>query len=72
VQTGRVRLRPLGDPSQPGRLDRAVARRAWGLARPFRRRLALFIALIVVGAVLGALPPQLVRLVIDDAIADRA
>jgi ATP-binding cassette, subfamily B, bacterial len=71
VQTGRVRLRPLGDPSQPGRLDRAVARRAWGLARPFRRRLALFIALIVVGAVLGALPPQLVRLVIDDAIADR-
>ncbi|MFP5309052.1 MAG: ABC transporter ATP-binding protein [Actinomycetes bacterium] len=72
MQPGPMRLRPLGDPREVAArgLDRVVVRRAWGLARPFRGRLALFVGLIVVGAVLGAVPPQLVRLVIDGAIAD--
>jgi ATP-binding cassette, subfamily B, bacterial len=68
-------LRPLGDPSEvrARRLDRAVVRRAWGLTRPYRRRLAGFLALIVVTSVVSAAPPQLIRLVIDEAIptADR-
>ena len=64
-----MRLRPLGDPDVARRpVDRAVARRAWGLARPYRRRLVGFLSVIVVGAVLGAAPPQLVRIVINRAI----
>jgi ATP-binding cassette subfamily B protein len=68
-----MRLRPLGDPAdvQDRRLDRAVVRRAWRLAGPYHRRLAAFVGLIVVAAGLGALPPLLVRLIIDDAIPAR-
>ena len=63
-------LRRLGDIDGVGSrgLDRAVVRRAWGLTRPYRRRLAGFIALIVVGATLGALPPQLIKIAVDRAI----
>jgi ATP-binding cassette subfamily B protein len=63
-------LRPLGDPSDlKGRgVDRAVARRAWGLTVPYRRRLWAFLSVIVLTAVATAAPPQLVRLVIDRAI----
>lgn len=65
-----MRLRPLGDPRalEAHPVDRAVVRRAWRLARPYHRRLLGFVGLIVVAAGLGALPPQLVRFVIDDAI----
>jgi ATP-binding cassette, subfamily B, bacterial len=51
-----------------------VARRAWGLTRPYRARLAMFLVLIVAGAGVAALPPLLIRAVIDDAIpnADRS
>lgn len=65
-----MRLRPLGDPAaikgQP--LDRAVARRALRLARPYRGRLLAFLTIIVFGAVLAALPPQIVRIILDEAI----
>ncbi len=63
-------MRPLGDPKDlKGRkLDRDVVRRAWGLAKPYHRKLVGFVGLIVVAAVLGALPPQIVRMIIDDAI----
>jgi ATP-binding cassette subfamily B protein len=49
-------------------LDRAVARRAWGLARRYRAKLAGFLALIVVAAGVSALPPLLIRETIDVAI----
>jgi ATP-binding cassette subfamily B protein len=63
-------LRPMGDASElkARALDRAVVRRAWGLTRPYRKRLAAFLALIVTTAVVTAAPPQLIRLVIDEAI----
>ena len=63
-------LRRLGDIDGVGTrgLDRAVVKRAWGLTRPYRRRLAGFIGLIVVGATLGALPPQLIKIAVDRAI----
>ena len=68
--SGWVRLRPLGDPEElRGRdLDREVIKRAWRLARPYRGRLAAFVGLIVIGAALGALTPQIVRVIIDRAI----
>jgi ATP-binding cassette, subfamily B, bacterial len=63
-------LRPLGDPREyRGRgVDRSVARRAWGLTVPYRRRLWGFLSIIVLMAIATAAPPQLVRLVIDRAI----
>ncbi len=65
-----IRLRPLGDPEQQGRIDRDVVRRAWRLARPWRWRLLGFVGLVVLGSALGAVTPQLVRLVLDRAIPD--
>jgi ATP-binding cassette, subfamily B, bacterial len=63
-------LRPLGDPKEyKGRgVDRDVAKRAWGLTVPYRRRLWGFLSIIVLMAIATAAPPQLVRLVIDRAI----
>ncbi len=65
-------LRPLGASEDfKGRtVDRATARRAWSLARPYRRRLVAFVSIIVLAAVAAAAPPQLIRLIIDDAIPE--
>ena len=64
-------LRPAGDPAllegRPG-VDRAVVARAWRLTTPYHRRLAGYVALIVVIATVSAAPPQLIRLIIDRAI----
>jgi len=51
-------------------LDRTVAKRAWGLARPYRKRLLGFVALIVLAAGVSALPPLLIREIIDGAIPE--
>jgi ATP-binding cassette, subfamily B, bacterial len=69
-------LRPMGDAAElkARGLDRAGARRTGGRTRPYRARLAMFLVLIVAGAGVAALPPLLIRAVIDDAIpnADRS
>ena len=52
------------------RFDRAVARRAVGLARPYRGRILAYVALIVTISIISAAPPQLIRLVIDRAIPE--
>lgn len=49
-------------------VDRETVVRAWSLARPWRWRLAGFVGLTVLGSSLGAVTPQLVRLVLDRAI----
>ena len=67
---GPMRLRPLGDAKELGRIDRATVRRAWSLTHPWRWKLLGFVVLVVVGSVLGAVQPQLVRLVLDRAIVD--
>lgn len=67
---GPMRLRPLGDANELGKIDRVTVRRAWSMTSPWRGRLFGFVALVVVGSVLGAAQPQLVRLVLDGAIAD--
>jgi ATP-binding cassette, subfamily B, bacterial len=66
---GGMPLRPMGDPKDfKGGVDRAVARRALGLARPYTRRLVGFVVIIVLSAAAAAATPQLIRLVIDRAI----
>ncbi len=67
---GAWRLRGLGDPDDLGDrpVDRETVRRAWGLARPFRRQLVGYLAIIVTASALGAVPPLLIRAIVDDAI----
>ena len=65
-------MRPLGNADQfkGQRPDRHVIRRAWGLTKPYRGRLLGFLLLIVLAASASAVPPLLVREVIDVAIPD--
>jgi len=56
--------------AQTRRFDRAVARRALGLARPYLPRILAYIGLIITVSVISAAPPQLIRLVIDRAIPE--
>lgn len=66
---GPPNLRPR-DPSviAGARLSAATLRRIWAFARPYRRRLALYLAVIVAAAVLALAPPLVVRTIIDRAI----
>src|SRR5215207_7394392 len=56
------------------KLDRALLRRVWTFARPYRRRLALFLLTITVGAGFALVPPLVFARIIDDAFpnGDRA
>src|SRR6516162_7294799 len=49
-------------------VDRASLRRIWRFLFPYRSRLGLYLLAIVAGAVVGALPPLLVKRLIDHAI----
>ena len=53
------------------RVSRELLVRVWQFARRYRRKIAALLALIVVSAVLGAIPPLLYRAVIDHAIGER-
>ena len=46
-------------------LDRSVVRRVWAFARAYRMMLGVFLATILLAAVLGALPPLVFRSMID-------
>ena len=59
-----------GDESavEGARLGRSQVKRVWGLARPYRGLLVGFLVTIVVAAVLGLVPPLLIRRIVDDAL----
>ena len=48
----------------------APLRRVWQFARPYRGTIALFLAAILVAALLGLVPPFVVRAILDTAIPD--
>jgi len=50
------------------KLDRAVVRRVWRFAAPYRRAIALFVGVIAASALLGLVPPLLFREILDEAI----
>jgi ATP-binding cassette subfamily B protein len=52
------------------RIDRALARRVWGYATPYKARLAVFLAAVTVGALVITVPPLLFRDIVDGAIPD--
>ena len=51
-------------------LDRSVARRVLGFARPYRRMIVAFVVAILLGALLSQVPALLFREIIDDAIVN--
>jgi ATP-binding cassette subfamily B protein len=61
------------EPLDPGaKLSRGVVRRVWGYARPYRVQMLAFLATIGALALLGVVPPLLVRTLINDAIPRRS
>lgn len=49
-------------------VDSALLRRVWTLIRPYGGLLCAFLITIAVGAGLGAVPPLILRLIVDDTI----
>lgn len=50
-------------------LDRALIKRILGLFRPHRRQVALTLVAVFVGVLLGLVPPFLIKIVIDEGLA---
>lgn len=53
------------------KVDRALARRVLGFARPYRRMLTAFIATVVVASAFAVVPPLLFRKLVDDAFPSK-
>ena len=52
------------------KLSRTILRRVWAFARPYRRLIAGFVAIIIASALLSLVPPLLFRQILDHAIPD--
>jgi ATP-binding cassette, subfamily B, bacterial len=50
------------------KIDKATLKRAWGFGRPYRRHLAVYLGVTIIGTILGVLPAFLFRSIIDTAI----
>ena len=57
--------------SRARRLERDLSRRVLRLARPYRRQLIGFVIAVILAAVVSAVPPLILRAVIDTAIPDK-
>ena len=69
-----ARWRPIPhlDPSELERgIDRGTLRRAWTFARPYRRLLAFQLAVLAGTAVVGILPPLVLKALVDRAVDGR-
>ena len=58
------------DSLKGARLGRGTARRVWQFARPYRGTIALFLAAILIAALLALVPPLVTRAILDTAIPD--
>src|SRR5205809_5214689 len=54
-----------GDAFKGKAIDRGVVRRVWQFARPYRRMIILFLGTIVLGSLLGIVPPLIFRRIIN-------
>ncbi|MGV3758391.1 MAG: ABC transporter ATP-binding protein, partial [Actinomycetota bacterium] len=50
------------------KVSRAVVRRVWHFATPYRRQIGMFVAVLAAAALLGLAPPLLFREILDEAI----
>src|SRR5918995_186802 len=53
---------------ESARPSSATLRRVWAFARPYRGKIAAFLAVILLAALLALVPPFVVRAILDDAI----
>ena len=53
------------------RLERATLRRVVGLCRPYKRALIGFLITVIVAAVVGAIPPLILRALLDTAVPEK-
>jgi ATP-binding cassette subfamily B protein len=51
-------------------LSRGTLRRVWAFARPYRATIAVFLLAIIASALLGLVPPLVVRAILDTAIPE--
>ena len=51
-------------------LAEGTSRRVWGFARPYRATITVFLAAILIAALLALVPPLVVRAILDTAIPD--
>ena len=63
-------LRYDADQDQP-EIDRALLRRVWAYARPYRAHLAGVLVTVLIVSGLGVVPAILIRFLIDEAVPDR-
>ncbi len=53
------------------KVQRALVRRVLRMARPYRRQLVGFLIAVVAGAIVGAIPPLLLKTLLDTAVPDK-
>lgn len=71
MRMGPHHLMPRNESAVAGaRLSRATLRRVWSFARPYRGMIGLFLAVILLAALLALVPPLVVREILDRAIPD--
>lgn len=58
------------DAIKGAKIGRHAARRVWTFARPYRGTIAVFLGAILVAALLGVVPPLVVRHILDVSIPD--
>src|SRR3954469_24021830 len=63
--------RPDPEELKDAGIDRGTLRRAWTFARAYRRAMIAYLGVIVLGAVVGALPPLVLKQLIDKAIPEK-
>ena len=56
------------DAVRGAKVDRTLIRRVWAFAKPYRAMLLGFLAIIVIEALEGLVPPILIKQIIDEAI----
>ncbi|MEP0766313.1 MAG: ABC transporter ATP-binding protein [Fimbriimonadia bacterium] len=60
---------PVRDETEPKRsVNRATVRRVVDLFRPYRARVGLTLIAVIVGVLMGLLPPYFLRIIIDDGL----
>jgi ATP-binding cassette, subfamily B, bacterial len=66
------RMHPeMSEAAKGKKLDRKTLQRAWGFASGFRKILFAYLILSIINAVIGVLPPMILRKLIDDGIKNK-
>lgn len=68
----RLLMMPSAAPSGPPKpVDRETMKRVLGLFKPYRRQVILTLTAVLVGVLLGLLPPYIIKVIIDEGLQAR-